>query len=90
MPLARGAGLEVAMTLDVIAAGFLVTEVECEIRHKPHSGDHQSLGTRGTQYRDVMLAISNRRLRSGARATRRAIVSRVSRGDAKDPGEAQA
>ena len=90
MPLARGAGLEVAMTLDVIAAGFLVTEVECEIRHKPHTGDHHSPGTRGTQYRDVMLAISNRRLRSGARAARRALTSRIPRRDAKGPAEAEA
>lgn len=90
MPLARGAGLEVAMTLDVIAAGFLVTEVECEIRHKAQTGDHHSLGTRGTQYRDVMLAISNRRLRSGARATRRAITSRIPGRDANDSAEAEA
>jgi hypothetical protein len=78
------------MTLDVIAAGFLVTEVECEIRHKAHTGDHHSLGTRGTQYRDVMLAISNRRVRSGVRATRKAITSRIPRRDLNDPAEADA
>lgn len=90
MPLARGAGLEVAMTLDVIAAGYLVTEVECEIRHKPHTGDHHSLGTRGTQYRDVMLAISNRRVRSGARAARRAVTSRLPRRGTREPTKAEA
>lgn len=90
IPLARGAGLEVAMTLDVIAAGFLVTEVECEIRHKPHTSDEHSLGTRATQYRDVMLAISNRRLRSGAGATRRALTSRIPRRDSNDATEAEA
>src|SRR5690606_3799042 len=31
MPLARGAGLDPAMTLDVLQAGYTVTEVECEI-----------------------------------------------------------
>src|SRR5690606_28769137 len=38
MPLARGTGLEVGMTLDVLTAGLTVTEVACEIRHKPHTG----------------------------------------------------
>ena len=42
IPLSRGAGLEVALTLDALAAGFLVTELDCEIRHKPHSADHRS------------------------------------------------
>jgi len=73
MPLARGAGLEVALTLDVLAAGYLVTEVECEIRHKPNAADRRSLGARATQYRDVMVAIAARRAKGAATTTRHAV-----------------
>src|SRR5690606_2588631 len=31
LPLSRGAGLEVGMTLDALLGGFLVTEIECEL-----------------------------------------------------------
>lgn len=87
MPLARGAGLEVGMTLDAIGAGYLVTEVECDIRHKAHSGDKRSLTGRGTHYRDVMLAIGNRRVRGAASSTRSAVTARLTRRAADDAGE---
>lgn len=63
MPLSRGAGLDIGMTLDVLNAGFTVTEVECEIRHKPHTGADRSVARRAQQYRDVMVAVSARRVR---------------------------
>ncbi len=68
MPLARGAGLDPAMTLDVLQAGFAVTEVDCEIRHKPHTGGSPAL-RRASQYRDVMIALSSRRIRRGLEST---------------------
>jgi hypothetical protein len=64
MPLSRGSGLDVGMTLDVLNAGLTVTEVECEIRHKPHTGAGRSAALRAQQYRDVMLAVSARRVRN--------------------------
>ncbi|MEX0913979.1 MAG: glycosyltransferase [Demequina sp.] len=67
MPLSRGSGLDVGMTLDVLNAGLTVTEVECEIRHKPHAGAGRSAALRAQQYRDVMLAVSARRVRSSFR-----------------------
>ena len=79
MPLSRGAGLEVALTLDALAAGYLVTEVECEMRHKPHAGEHRSLGTRANQYRDVMFAIGSRRVKGAATTTRHAVGDQVQR-----------
>jgi len=85
MPLWRGAGMEVAMTLDAIAAGYLVTEVECEIRHKPHAPDERSLGTRTSQYRDVMLAIGSRRVRGAAAQTRSAVGARLRQGLRRSP-----
>ncbi|MGC4175240.1 glycosyltransferase family 2 protein [Demequina sp.] len=73
MPLARGCGLEVALTLDALTAGFLVTEVECDIRHKSHAHERRSLGKRTSQYRDVMLAVSARRVKGAASSTRSAV-----------------
>lgn len=77
MPLARGVGLEVSLTLDVLAAGYLVTEVECEIRHKATSAERRSLGKRANQYRDVMLAVGSRRMKGAATNTRHAVGDRV-------------
>jgi len=77
IPLARGAGLEVALTLDALAAGFLVTELECDVRQKAHSQDHRSLGTRANQYRDVMLAVASRRVKGAATNTRYAVGDQV-------------
>ena len=65
------------MTLDVLAAGYLVMEVECEIRHKAGSGDHRSLGKRANQYRDVMLAVGSRRVKGAATSTRHEVGERV-------------
>jgi len=91
MPLSRGAGLEVALTLDALAEGYLVTELECEIRHKSHLGERRSLGTRANQYRDVMLAIGSRRMKGAASTTRHAVgeqVQRVTRRKPDDGGDA--
>lgn len=68
MPLARGAGLDPAMTLDVLHAGMTVTEVECELRHKPHTPGSRALRNT-SQYRDVMMALSSRRIRGGLETT---------------------
>lgn len=79
MPLARGAGLEVGLTLDVLQAGLTVTEVDCEIRHKSHTGADRSAARRATQYRDVMMAVSARRVRAGLTSTRSAVGARLRR-----------
>lgn len=84
MPLARGAGLEVGMTLDVLTAGLTVTEVECEIRHKPHAGSGRGGAGRANQYRDVMMAVSARRVRSGLRSTRTVVGQRLGKSARKE------
>lgn len=71
-PLARGGGLETAVTLDVIHAGLTVTEVACELRHRPSKHAGKPL-TRASQYRDVMMAISARRIRLSLRTTQHAV-----------------
>lgn len=77
MPLARGAGLEPAMTLDVLRAGLTITEVECEIRHRGHAADERTPIARANRYREVLTAVSSRRLRSTAASTRAAVDRRL-------------
>lgn len=71
-PLSRGSGLETAMTLDVIEAGLTVTEVPCELRHRLSRQSGKVL-TRASQYRDVMMAVSARRIRLSLRSTQHAV-----------------
>jgi glycosyltransferase involved in cell wall biosynthesis len=90
LPLSHGAGLETGMTLDVIDAGLTVTEVECEMRHRAHKKTDSRPLARVGQYRDVMIAISSRRIRLSLRSTQHAaedtfhIASRS--GGARGPG----
>jgi hypothetical protein len=78
------------MTLDVIDAGLTVTEVECEMRHRAHKKTDSRPLARVGQYRDVMMAISSRRIRLSLRSTQHAaedtfhIASRS--GGARGPG----
>lgn len=72
LPLSRGAGLETAITLDVIEAGLTVTEVACELRHRPTRNAGKPLA-RANQYRDVMMAISARRVRLSLRSTQHVV-----------------
>lgn len=79
IPLAHGGGLEVGMTIDVLRAGLTVTEVECEVRHKAQGAAGRSAPARATQYRDVMMAVTARRLRGSLDGTRDAVGRRRSR-----------
>lgn len=67
IPLARGAGMDVGMTLDVLNAGLTATEVECDIRHR--AGRNRVATVRASQYRDVMMAVGARALRGRAQGT---------------------
>ncbi|WP_227589962.1 glycosyltransferase family 2 protein [Demequina pelophila] len=62
MPLARGAGLEAGMTLDIIHAGLTVTEIECEIRHK--AAPARTPVAKANRYREVIAALATRRIKS--------------------------
>lgn len=73
IPLAHGAGLDVGMTLDVLLAGLAATEVECDIRVRPAPAGARAPLLHANQYRDVMVAVSSRRLRSGLVATQNAV-----------------
>ncbi len=85
MPLARGAGLELAMTLDVLHAGLTATEVVCDLGDVPRAGSLDSGRARVSRYRDVMMAISARRMRGALSSTQAAIGSRLpGRGDSEE------
>ena len=69
-PLAHGAGVEPAMTIDLLRAGFRVLEVPVELRHHPSGGALRNQARRFAGARDVELAISARRARAAADAVR--------------------
>lgn len=62
-PFARGWGVEVGMTIDVLDAGLTILEVPCDLHHRVTGRDWRSQVHRAAQYRDVALALSVRRLR---------------------------
>jgi len=63
-PLARGWGVEVGLTIDVLGAGLRVLEVPCELQHRVTGSDWRGQLHRARQYRDVWLALAVRRVRS--------------------------
>lgn len=62
-PLARGWGVEVGLTVDVLLAGLRVEEVPCELHHRVTGADWHGQLHRARQYRDVALALTRRRAR---------------------------
>jgi glycosyltransferase involved in cell wall biosynthesis len=62
-PFARGWGVEVGMTVDVLDAKLVVREVPCELQHRVTGADWRAQVHRAAQYRDVALALATRRLR---------------------------
>ena len=69
-PLARGWGVETGMTIDLLRQGFVAVEVPCDLRHRASGPDLRGQMHRAAQYRDVMIAVSNRRVRGAAAAVR--------------------
>ncbi len=79
LPLSRGSGLDPGMTLDVLLSGHTATEVECDIRVKPPAAGLRTPVMRSSRYRDVLVAINARRIRSGFEATQSAVDGRILR-----------
>jgi glycosyltransferase involved in cell wall biosynthesis len=67
-PLARGWGVETALTVDVLRAGLRVLEVPCELQHRVSGRDWRGQLHRAEQYRDVWLALVRRGWRPWHRA----------------------
>jgi glycosyltransferase involved in cell wall biosynthesis len=64
-PLARGWGVEVGLTVDLLNAGMRVLEVPCRLHHRVTGRDLKAQLHRGRQYRDVWFALARRRRRRG-------------------------
>lgn len=62
-PLAPGWGVEVGMSIDVLAKGFTVQEVRCELHHRATGNNLRGYLHRAAQYRGVLRAVMIRRLR---------------------------
>ncbi len=65
-PLARGWGVEVGLTIDVLGAGLRVLEVPCELQHRVSGSGWRGQVHRARQYGDVWLALAVRRLRANS------------------------
>lgn len=62
-PLAAGWGVEVGLTVDVLRAGLRIEEVPCDLQHRVTGADWRGQVHRAKQYRDVWLALADRRWR---------------------------
>jgi glycosyltransferase involved in cell wall biosynthesis len=63
-PLARGWGVEVGLTIDVLRGGYRMLEVPCDLQHRVTGRDLRSQLHRAAQYRDVARALATRRFRA--------------------------
>ncbi|MFH1151322.1 MAG: glycosyltransferase [Actinomycetota bacterium] len=59
-PFAPGFGMEVAMTIDALRAGFRVVEVETSMSHRETGRDLAGFVHRGRQFLDVLVAVATR------------------------------
>jgi len=59
-PLARGFGVETAMTIDLKRKGFRITEVEVDMAHRATGGDLAAQLHRARQFADVAIALATR------------------------------
>jgi hypothetical protein len=79
-PLARGWGVETAMTIDLLRKGFTAVEVECDLKHRPSGKTLRGAAHRLAQYRDVSLALAARGVRIAASGAWRSVKSAARRG----------
>ena len=70
-PLARGWGVEVGLTIDVLGVGLRVLEVPCDLQHRVTGSSWRGQVHRARQYRDVWLALAARRVRRPIRTRAR-------------------
>lgn len=56
-PLARGFGLETALTVDAVRAGFRVVEIPVDLSHRPTGRDVAGFAHRGRQGLEILLAV---------------------------------
>lgn len=76
LPLARGWGVEVGLTVDVLLARLRVEEIPCDLHHRVSGADWRGQLHRARQYRDVALALAGRRARRRLRRVSRSAAPR--------------
>jgi hypothetical protein len=59
-PLAKGFGVETALTIDLVRKGYRVVEVEVDLTHRATGTDLRSQVHRARQFADVALALAGR------------------------------
>lgn len=69
-PLARGFGVETALTIDLLRCGMRVQEVETRLSHRVTGSDWRGQLHRGRQFLDVARALAARELTRGLHPTR--------------------
>lgn len=70
-PLAHGWGVETGMTIDLVRQGYVAVEIPCDLRHRASAKDLKGNLHRAAQYRDVLLAVNSRKVKSAFRRTPR-------------------
>jgi glycosyltransferase involved in cell wall biosynthesis len=70
LPLAKGWGVEVGLTVDLLRQGLRVVEVPCDLHHRVTGTDLRAQVHRARQYRDVWRALTVRRVRRPKQAAR--------------------
>ncbi|MEZ0493992.1 glycosyltransferase family 2 protein [Kineococcus sp. TBRC 1896] len=71
LPLAPGWGVETALTIDLLRAGFRVREVPCDLHHRVSGRDLRGQLHRAAQFRDVARALGRRRVQDVLRRSTR-------------------
>lgn len=66
MPFAAGWGVDMAITIDLVAQGFSVQEIPCSFAHMPSTSELTAARHPVAQYRDVALAVAERLVRRRA------------------------
>ncbi len=69
-PLAPGFGVETAMTIDAVRAGFRAIEVGCDFEHRRTGKDWAGVRHRGRQFFDVLRALISRWRRAAPKRIR--------------------
>ncbi|MEO5878045.1 MAG: glycosyltransferase family 2 protein [Streptosporangiaceae bacterium] len=64
LPLAKGFGVETALTIDLLRRDFRVLEVEVPLAHRATGSDLRGQVHRARQFRDVARALASRRSRA--------------------------
>ena len=79
-PLAKGWGVEIGMTIDLLVEGFTLQEVPCDLKHRASGTDLRGQMHRADQYKDVWFAATRRKMG-------RVRVPKPSQAPASKPGE---